>query len=86
MEESIALRDLESSDHSTLTSKHENHNLQDQSSPTRDAPGIAVGESLPKDPNVVDWDGPEDPENPLNWPTSKKLAAIAIVSMITLLS
>lgn len=19
------------------------------------------------DPNIVDWDGPEDPENPLNW-------------------
>ena len=21
----------------------------------------------PPDPNVVDWDGPEDPENPQNW-------------------
>ncbi|KAI4209151.1 MAG: hypothetical protein LQ351_007903 [Letrouitia transgressa] len=80
MEESIGLRDLELSDHSTLTSKHENHNLQDQSSPT------VISENLPKDPNVVDWDGPEDLENPLNWPTSKKLAAIAIVSMITMLS
>lgn len=21
----------------------------------------------PADPNVVDWDGPDDPENPMNW-------------------
>jgi len=26
----------------------------------------------PKDPNLVDWDGPDDPENPMNWPVSKK--------------
>lgn len=24
------------------------------------------------DPNVVDWDGPTDPANPLNWRTNKK--------------
>ena len=21
----------------------------------------------PVDPNIVDWDGPEDPQNPMNW-------------------
>lgn len=25
-----------------------------------------------KDPNLIDWDGPDDPENPMNWSTSKK--------------
>ncbi|KAF2794387.1 MFS general substrate transporter [Melanomma pulvis-pyrius CBS 109.77] len=39
-----------------------------------------------KDPNIVDWDGPDDPENPMNWPTTKKVSAIAIVSLITMLS
>lgn len=39
-----------------------------------------------KDPNVVDFDGPDDPENPMNWPSAKKTVAIAIVSLMTLLS
>ena len=43
-------------------------------------------EKAPKDPNVVDWDGPNDPANPLNWSSSKKLAAISIVSLVTMLS
>lgn len=29
-----------------------------------------------KDPNVVYWDGPDDPENPMNWPQWKKNVAI----------
>ncbi|CAI7616253.1 unnamed protein product [Penicillium viridicatum] len=37
-----------------------------------------------KDPNVVDWDGPDDPANPLNWPASRKNIHVAIVSIFTL--
>ncbi|KAK4867143.1 hypothetical protein LT330_007884 [Penicillium expansum] len=37
-----------------------------------------------KDPNVVDWDGPDDPANPLNWPASRKNLHVAIVSIFTL--
>lgn len=37
-----------------------------------------------KDPNVVDWDGPDDPANPLNWPASHKNIHVAIVSIFTL--
>lgn len=40
----------------------------------------------PKDANVVDWDGPDDPENPMNWSSAKKTANLAIVSAMTLLS
>ncbi|KAF2176732.1 cycloheximide resistance protein [Zopfia rhizophila CBS 207.26] len=39
-----------------------------------------------RDPNVVDWDGLDDPANPMNWPLSRKVAVIGIVSFITLLS
>ena len=39
-----------------------------------------------KDPNVVDWEGPDDAENPMNWPLAKKMTAIGIASLITLLS
>jgi hypothetical protein len=38
------------------------------------------------DPNVVDWDGPDDPENPMNWPAGRKWGAIAVVSGITFLT
>ena len=39
-----------------------------------------------KDPNVVDWDGPNDPENPMNWKSSKKLAVVSLASVITFLT
>jgi hypothetical protein len=39
-----------------------------------------------EDPNVVDFDGPGDPENPMNWSSPKKTVAIVIVSLMTLLS
>lgn len=32
----------------------------------------------PKDPNLVDWNGPDDPENPKNWQLSRKWAATLI--------
>ncbi|KAF1950325.1 MFS general substrate transporter [Byssothecium circinans] len=38
------------------------------------------------DPNVVFWDGPDDPENPLNWPAKKRWGTVAIVSGLTFLT
>nr|A0A8F4PNE5.1 RecName: Full=MFS-type transporter atr4; AltName: Full=Atranorin biosynthesis cluster protein 4 [Stereocaulon alpinum]QXF68950.1 atr4 [Stereocaulon alpinum] len=38
------------------------------------------------DPNIVDWDGPNDPSNPLNWPTWKIKTHIFLVSSITFIS
>jgi hypothetical protein len=38
------------------------------------------------DPNLVDWDGPDDPENPMNWTTTRKWAAISVISGITFLT
>ncbi|KAI0514873.1 major facilitator superfamily domain-containing protein [Xylaria bambusicola] len=40
----------------------------------------------PDDPNLVTWTGPDDPENPKNWPFSKKWAAVFTVSLFTLIS
>lgn len=31
---------------------------------------------------TVTWDGPTDPKNPLNWPSSKKVATVLLVSAI----
>lgn len=38
------------------------------------------------DPNVVDWDGPNDPENPMNWSEKKKWLNIATLSILTLVT
>jgi hypothetical protein len=38
-----------------------------------------------KDPDIVDWDGPNDPENPLNWSRAKKWTTVSIISIITLI-
>ncbi|KAI1503170.1 major facilitator superfamily domain-containing protein [Biscogniauxia marginata] len=34
----------------------------------------------------VDWDGPNDPENPMNWPISRKWMNIGIVSLMTVVT
>lgn len=39
-----------------------------------------------ENPNVVGWDGPDDPENPLNWSNKRKWAAIGMVSVVTFLT
>lgn len=39
-----------------------------------------------QDPNIVDWDGPDDPENPMNWPEKKKWLNIAVLSILTIIT
>ncbi|CAD6564492.1 MAG: hypothetical protein ASARMPRED_004439 [Alectoria sarmentosa] len=39
-----------------------------------------------KDPNLVSWDSPDDPENPKNWTFGRKWAATIVVSSFTLIS
>ncbi|RYP53482.1 hypothetical protein DL768_001519 [Monosporascus sp. mg162] len=43
-------------------------------------------EATGTDPNVVDWDGPDDPENPMNWSDTKKWLNIAVLSILTLVT
>lgn len=38
------------------------------------------------DPNVVWWDGPDDPENPYNWPQWRKVANCSLISGMTFLT
>ncbi|KAL8806184.1 MAG: hypothetical protein Q9200_005136 [Gallowayella weberi] len=39
-----------------------------------------------KDPKLVTWDGPDDPENPKNWSTRRRWAATIVVSSFTFIS
>ena len=57
-------------------------NLPDTSVPTKDFGGEFTG----IDPELVTWDGPDDPENPRNWSKGNKLIQTAIVSIYSLLS
>ncbi|WYZ36996.1 hypothetical protein EsH8_II_000502 [Colletotrichum jinshuiense] len=36
-----------------------------------------------QDPNIVDWDGPDDPQNPQNWPMKMKWINVGLISMLT---
>ena len=36
--------------------------------------------------DIVDWDGPDDPENPMNWSDSKKWLNIAVLSGLSLIT
>lgn len=39
-----------------------------------------------KDPNLVTWEGPDDPENPKNWSKKRKWLATIVVSSFTFIS
>ncbi|KAL0941548.1 major facilitator superfamily protein [Colletotrichum truncatum] len=39
-----------------------------------------------QDPNIVDWDGPDDPQNPQNWPSKEKWLNIGVISTLTLVT
>ena len=43
-------------------------------------PGLAQEK---EDPNLVTWDGPDDPGNPMNWPLRKKMLVTFTFSMTT---
>lgn len=52
----------------------------------RNVIGGRPAEEAEKDPNVVDFDGSNDPEHPMNWSQGKKTTSIVIVTLMTLLS
>ncbi|KAK2742907.1 hypothetical protein FQN57_005037 [Myotisia sp. PD_48] len=41
---------------------------------------------LDPDPNIVDWDGPDDPMNPINWTPRQKYTALTTVTLIVFLT
>jgi MFS transporter, DHA1 family, multidrug resistance protein len=55
----------------------------DQDSDNERVEKLRRKESKRKDPNLIEWDGPEDPENPMNWPTSKKWIVTIALGMMT---
>jgi hypothetical protein len=54
----------------------------DSSKDVKDVEANAA-EMEPVDKNVVWWDGPDDPQNPMNWSGARKAGIVAIVSAVT---
>jgi hypothetical protein len=46
-------------------------------------PDRTVIEQETKD-NVVDWDGPDDPQNPRNWPAWKRMTQVILATSFLL--
>ncbi|KAK8047388.1 MFS multidrug transporter [Apiospora saccharicola] len=47
---------------------------------------VRQGEQVPApqaDPNLVDWDGPDDPKNPQNWSWQRKLLTTVVLALCT---
>jgi hypothetical protein len=42
-----------------------------------------TGQAQPLDPNIVDWDGPDDPNMALNWSKKKKWGTVTMLSALT---
>ena len=38
------------------------------------------------DPNAVFWDGPDDPQNPMNWTQQRKWLQIVLLSILTIVT
>lgn len=48
--------------------------------------GDAPAQEEQRDPDIVDWDGPDDPQNPMNWSEGRKWGLIACLGAVTLVT
>lgn len=69
--------DLESVQEKSATSEDGNHD-QPPGQPNQKA----TEQGLNKD--VVDWEGPKDPQNPQNWPAWKRMIQVVFASAFLL--
>lgn len=56
-----------------------------EAAPASDAGDIQLAQQK-RDPNIVDWDGDDDPEMALNWPARRKWTYIIMLASLTLLT
>jgi DHA1 family multidrug resistance protein-like MFS transporter len=71
-DQNLTEKDLEKGEDANRTAEDE---PIPAAAPAQDAP--------PKDPNLIDWDGPDDPENPMNWSRSKKWITTTMLGIVT---
>lgn len=64
---------------SRLESSFSNTRVQQSRTPSTHRSSL-LGEKRPKDPNEVAFDGPDDPEDPLNMPTWRKWVIVVVIA------
>lgn len=67
--ESMSKSSLGSKGSSTPTQDHTDAAQRDLEANKPVVPQESKENEKPKDPNLVTWDGPQDEENPKNWPS-----------------
>lgn len=65
--------DLESAQEKLAVSSEDGHHDQQSSKPDEKT-----------NDNVVDWDRPDDPQNPRNWPAWKRMTQVVLASAFLL--
>ena len=63
-----------------------NADLEKAPSLRRQQTGKSSRSQRQRDPNMVSWNGPDDPENPKNWKLKRKWIATFVVSSFTFIS
>lgn len=68
-----------------LESAHEKPTISEDGHPDQKSsePHQTPIEQETKD-NLVDWDGPDDPQNPRNWPAWKRMTQVVFASAFLL--
>ncbi|KAH6844758.1 putative MFS multidrug transporter [Chaetomium sp. MPI-CAGE-AT-0009] len=67
---------------SSTTTDHDEPGI----SPTEPSADVEKALVVPGDPNIVDWDGSDDPANPMNFSASFKAANVGIISALTFIT
>jgi hypothetical protein len=58
----------------------------DAEAPAAEKDSDGKKDAVVADPNLVDWDGPDDPANPRNWSKKRKMVNTTLVSLSVLYS
>lgn len=66
--------DLESTDEKKPSISEDGQHDQESSEPEQ---AVAKQET---ENNVVDWEGPDDPQKPMNWPVWKRMTQVVLAS------
>ncbi|XXH02925.1 hypothetical protein Hte_009315 [Hypoxylon texense] len=74
---------------STASRSKADHDIEKGQLPTEAALSSSNDDEIDdsdSNPNIVWWDGPDDPENPYNWPTWRKVLNCGLISAMTFIA
>ena len=71
--------------HSSDTEVGNKSDMDPNSNSDIEAKAQSPDEKVSEDPNIVGWDGPNDPQNPMNFSSRMRFGHVIMVSVITLI-